>query len=720
MNLILSIVVGGLLGHAIDAGYDGRLAQYINSPQSYAILLFSPEKIAQGKGGWQGEHAGKWLYAASKAYERTADPAVRQRLVSVADYLTSRQEKDGYLGCYREDKRYYHRPGPEAMKVDWDTWIMAYLIKGFTEASVATGDPKYADCALRIVEFLHWTVFDQGIKIAQTGMHAGMAGLGMLDPLCDLYLQRPLPVVREMIDRCIQELDETPCLQLIDLACKGYDVSLIGNGKIYEMCRCLTGMAKAYQLFAIAGPRSVIAGPRAVIAGSDRQSSSSAVIAGPDRQSSSAVIAGHDRQSYARLLTACRNAWDSIYTNHLTTLGGPWGGINNCWEIFNRPAEWAPYECTETCSVMEWMHFTWEMLKITGDGRYASELEKTSYNALLAARAEDGLRWEYYVRTNGELTPRGDWACCWSSGMTALEDIPCYMYDVRPDGLYVNILSESSFEFSLRGQRAAAGAASAASASSAAGRRIRITQTADYAHSGRAHFVLSAAPPVIAGSDRQSSAPGATLGRFAIAIHRPAWAHNYTILINGQPARTRETNGYISIKRKWTAGDQLTIEFPYEIRTLERSWEYRNAGMKEHNFSNWYNGFTKHYITFAAGPLVYATDHQDSFERQNPLKLTRPEIAAAELLDAAAVGDGVDGSGAFASALAATAASAAAGSSAPASAPDAPAALSGSAAPAPTYADPVIRVGNLQLRPIAHMPPFGPGPQWRTTWFQIP
>ena len=57
LNLILSVVVGGLLGHAIDAGYDGRLAQYITGPDSYAINLFSPEKIAQGKGGWQGEHA---------------------------------------------------------------------------------------------------------------------------------------------------------------------------------------------------------------------------------------------------------------------------------------------------------------------------------------------------------------------------------------------------------------------------------------------------------------------------------------------------------------------------------------------------------------------------------------------------------------------------------------------------------------------------------------
>ena len=69
LSIVLSIVVGGMLGHAIDAGYDGRLAQYINSPDSYAIKLFSPEVIAQGKGGWQGEHAGKWMYAASKAYE---------------------------------------------------------------------------------------------------------------------------------------------------------------------------------------------------------------------------------------------------------------------------------------------------------------------------------------------------------------------------------------------------------------------------------------------------------------------------------------------------------------------------------------------------------------------------------------------------------------------------------------------------------------------------
>ena len=610
-----------MLGHAIDAGYDGRLAQYITGPDSYAINLFSPEKIAQGKGGWQGEHAGKWLYAASKAYERTGDPALLGKLTSVADYLISRQEKDGYLGCYREDKRYYHRPGPDAMKVDWDTWIMAYLIKGFTETSVATGDPKYADCALRIVEFLHWTVFEQGIKIAQTGQHSGMAGCGILDPLCDLYVLRPEPVVREMIERCIFELDDTPCLQLITLAGKGYDVALIGNGKIYEMLRCLTGMAKAYQLYA-----------------------------------DGALPGG--KASSEPLLAACTNAWESICKWHLTTLGGPWGGINYCWELFNRPAEWAPYECTETCSVMQWLNFNWELLRISGDGKFASEIEKTAYNALMAARAEDGLRWEYYVRTNGELTPRGDWACCWSSGMVALEDLPCYVYDVRRDGLYVNVISEGVFEGEVLGKK------------------VRVEEVSDYARTGVAEFTVIPNPTVIPSEAKES---------FTLAIHLPEWAPSFEASVNGKSVKASVKNGYIRIKRSWKAGDRLTLKFPYEIRTLEKAWEYRNAGKKEYNFSNWYNGFTRHYVTFSAGPLVFACDHADSFEKQDPLVLSRDEISSARL-DAAGIS--------------------AAGSSAAAS----------TAVMAPT---PQLLAGPLALTPIALLPPFGDGPQWRTTWFQI-
>ena len=214
--------------------------------------------------------------------------------------------------------------------------------------------------------------------------------------------------------------------------------------------------------------------------------------------------------------------------------------------------------------------------------------------------------------------------------MTALEDIPVYMYETRKDGVYVNIISESSY------------------ATSASGHPVRICQTSEYARSGKADFKVEGR------------------GRFTLAVHRPEWAESFTVRINGEEYGAKEKDGYIRVKRAWKEGDRLEIEFPYQVRSLVKSWEYRNAGKSEYNFSNWYNGFTRHYVTFCAGPLVFATNHQDSFENPNPLTLSREEISGARL-----------------------------------------------------SSDGQLLVGNLSLRPIALMPPFDEGPQWRTIWFQI-
>ena len=95
-------------------------------------------------------------------------------------------------------------------------------------------------------------------------------------------------------------------------------------------------------------------------------------------------------------------------------------------------------------------------------------------------------------------------------------------------------------------------------------------ETADYARTGKAAFE-------VAGEG----------GSFALAVQRPGWAESYEIKVNGKAARAKEKNGYICVKRAWKAGDKLEIAFPYEIRSIEKTWEYRNAGKKEYNFSNW-------------------------------------------------------------------------------------------------------------------------------------
>src|ERR687890_478137 len=91
----------GLLGEALEANRRGRLSTFIVDETSPAIALFAPDNVAANEGGdWYGEHAGKWLVAATRAAVRSRDEALLARVVRVADYLIERQDADGYLGNY--------------------------------------------------------------------------------------------------------------------------------------------------------------------------------------------------------------------------------------------------------------------------------------------------------------------------------------------------------------------------------------------------------------------------------------------------------------------------------------------------------------------------------------------------------------------------------------------------------------------------------------------
>ncbi|MET0934953.1 MAG: hypothetical protein ABWX83_03130, partial [Luteibacter sp.] len=64
----------GLLGDALAANLGGRLSHFIVDEHSPAIALFAPERRAMNEeGDWYGEHAGKWLVAASRAAARSGD-----------------------------------------------------------------------------------------------------------------------------------------------------------------------------------------------------------------------------------------------------------------------------------------------------------------------------------------------------------------------------------------------------------------------------------------------------------------------------------------------------------------------------------------------------------------------------------------------------------------------------------------------------------------------
>jgi len=405
------VAMRGPLGDALDANLRGRLSHFIVDETSPAIAVFSPsQRAANVEGDWYGEHAGKWLYAASKAVARSNDAALAASLRRVADYLVSVQEADGYLGTYAPERRFMRPQPPKPWTWDgapalrtWDIWTHAYLILGLVEASRVLGMPAYLDAARKIGDLCLHTLGEGGIDINMLGNHHGMSATVLMDPAVELYFATSEPRYFELAQLVLAQAEANPALALVSRALDGVDASDIATGKAYQLLWNLVGLAKL-----------------------------------------------HRATREPRLLQAVQALWDNIQARHLTLGGGPWGGAGHrSREVFNPPHVFSPEGYVETCSTFAWIQLNRELLQITGEARYAEALERSAYNDLLGAQAPDGEDWCYYVFPNGRRVHTTYWRCCKSSGATALEELPPLAYAVHANGIDVMLYGASELRTQL-------------------------------------------------------------------------------------------------------------------------------------------------------------------------------------------------------------------------------------------------------------------------------
>jgi DUF1680 family protein len=244
-------------------------------------------------------------------------------------------------------------------------------------------------------------------------------------------------------------------------------------------------------------------------------------------------------------LTATVNAWKNVVGYHLTSGGGPWGGIGKHYEYFNRQIFWSPYRYTETCSLMSWIQLNNELLKITGDACYAEEIEKSAYNQLLGAQYPDGQIWCYHTFENGLRHESGFTHCCSSSGAMAIEEIPGVIYGYKDKGISCNIFTASEAILKIDG-----------------GKSVRIKQETGYPFDGK--IVLTTSP------EKSAS--------FPMYVRMPALASNADLRIKGKPpdSLSVKIGPYINITRKWKKDYKVEVVFPMELKV-----NFRSAGTKE-------------------------------------------------------------------------------------------------------------------------------------------
>ena len=515
------ISVHGLLGDALLLTEQGRLKTLPEWNNGTLINMFSREaRLKNTTTDWYGEHAGKWMYSAALSVKRTGNEDLKKALFQTADYLVSTQEADGYLGSYSPELRITNNAS-RFHKRSWDTWSLSYMILGFLEIDRQFQTTKYREAAKNIGELLLKTFGDGKNDITGYGTRYGYSATIALEPVVELYKLTSDKRYLQFAELIVKKVEQREGLRLIASMLNNRDLETVADGKAYQIIWNLLGLAKLYE---ITGNKDYI--------------------------------------------KAIENAWKNIADHHLTVTGGPWGGIGKHKECFNTKNYWAPYGYVETCSTMSWIQLNKMLLQLTGDSKYAEEVERSAYNALIGAQFANGQDWSYHIFSNGKKHVANYNDCCPSSGVLALQEIPAMVYSLRGNGIALNIFSASEASMIVNGQA------------------IRISQQTQYPFDGKINLTISS---------QKTSA-------FPLYIRIPEWASGTSITIDGKPLEQQVVAGsYLTINHNWGKKNTIEILLPMELKLVEKA-EHAviPQGTDDIYRVNWF--------ALRRGPLVYATN----------------------------------------------------------------------------------------------------------------
>lgn len=462
--------IEGILGDRMRVNLEGRL---LNVDEKEILDCF---RHRPGKQAWAGEHAGKFLDAAANAWLYTKDERLKTLMDRVARELIATQLPDGYLGTYIDQNRW----------TGWDVWVHKYDLLGLLSYYRATNNAPALDAAKRAGDLLCRT-FGTGTgqrDIIQAGTHVGMAATSVLEPM--VYLYR-LTGDRKYLDFCeylVHAWSQPNGPRIIESLKETGSVFHTANAKAYEMMSNLVGLAELY------------------------------------RTTGNPVY-----------LSTVQAAWKDVADHHLYVTG-----TTSSSEHFTDDLVLPGEEISnvgEGCVTVTWTQLTWQLFRLTGDPRYAEQLEHTVYNALLGAQDPRNGNICYFTPLNGKKGPTPGINCCVSSEPRGISMIPQLAWGTLKAGPAVLFYLPGNVTLhTLAGD-------------------VAIESKTTYPGSGS--VILTVRP--------------STATKFPLYLRVPAWTAHYTATVAG-----REYQGtpgqFLAIDREWKAGDQVNIDLDLTVRAV--------------------------------------------------------------------------------------------------------------------------------------------------------
>jgi DUF1680 family protein len=238
------------------------------------------------------------------------------------------------------------------------------------------------------------------------------------------------------------------------------------------------------------------------------------------------------------LLEACQAQWDDMVSSKAYLTGGV--GSRHKDEAFGEPYELPPDRAyCETCAAVASIMWNWRMTLATGQACYAEMTERTLYNGFLAGWGLDAKSF-FYVNPLQSRTAasRQRWyrcACCPPNVMRLVASLEHYVASHNAEGLQLHQFAPATISFAL------------------AGGRFRADLDSGFPWEGWLQLRVEEAPET----------------PMEIAVRVPSWASEMAAEVNGSPEQVGPgPDGYLHLRRRWRAGDDLSLSFPLRPRLV--------------------------------------------------------------------------------------------------------------------------------------------------------
>ncbi|WP_339204165.1 beta-L-arabinofuranosidase domain-containing protein [Paenibacillus sp. FSL K6-3182] len=443
------------------------------------------DKTDEG-GSWGGEFWGKWFTSAVLAYQIEPTDHHGAILADAVQGLIDTQSEDGRISSYEKDFG------------DWDIWGRKYALLGLIAYYDLSGKQEALQAAVLATDELIRISGPGRKKLTETGLSLleALSSCSILEPVVLLFLRTSDQKYLDFAEYLVLLWSEPNIynpngIRLIEDAIAGIEPLKIASPKGYEMMSCYEGVCELYR--------------------------------------------ATGKQEY---LEAAIKFADLVREKETMIVGS--GSSGELWcdgakrqtELLEQPME--------TCVTTTWIKYCYQLLRLTGDPKWADEMEITLYNALLSAMVPSGNWWAYFSPLVGERVPSHmqvplvQCSCCSANGPRGLLTASGWAVMNDDSGIAINLYYQGNWSGRVNN-----------------GDEVGFEMETAYPELDKIRIKV-----------KQSESC-----TYTIKLRIPAWSRQTELQVNGERI-VCIPGTYTEIHREWKSGDEIHLKLDLRGRVI--------------------------------------------------------------------------------------------------------------------------------------------------------